>query len=46
MPENFLEIHRLWRGKQLTLTQAARACGLPKGTFYAKARKLEEEETP
>ena len=46
MPENFLEIHRLWRGKQLTLTQAARACGLPKGTFYAKARKLEEEGTP
>ena len=30
----------------MVLPQAARACGLPKGTFYAKARKLEEEGTP
>ena len=40
-PENFMEIHRDWRKKKITLRQAAEACGMPIGTFYAKARKLE-----
>lgn len=40
-PDNFHEIHRDWRKKKLTLRQAAEACDMPVGTFYAKARKLE-----
>ncbi len=40
-PENFREIHRDWRKKKITLRQAAEACGMPVGTFYAKARKFE-----
>ncbi len=28
-------------GKKLTLKEAANACSIPVGTFYAKARKLE-----
>ena len=39
--ENFDEVHRLWRGKKLTLRQAAQACGLPESTFFDKARELE-----
>lgn len=27
----------------MTLSQAAAACGLPKGTFYGKARRREKE---
>ena len=42
LPENFAELHRAWRSKKLTLEQAASACGMPKGTFYAKAVKLEK----
>lgn len=42
-PDNFQEIHSRWRNKKLTLVQAAKACGMPVGTFYAKARKLEED---
>ncbi len=42
LPENFKEIHRAWRSKKISLPKAAAACGLPKGTFYAKARKYEE----
>ena len=41
LPENFYEVHRTWRGKKLTLRQAAKACNMPVGTFYAKARKFE-----
>ena len=41
LPENFQEIYTAWRGKKLTLKEAARACDMPIGTFYGKARKLE-----
>ena len=40
-PDNFREIHCAWRKKKITLQQAADACGIPKGTFYSKARKYE-----
>lgn len=40
-PDNFREIHCDWRKKKITLRQAAEACGMPAGTFYAKARKYE-----
>ncbi len=40
-PDNFREIHRDWRKKKITLRQAADACKMPVGTFYGKARKLE-----
>ena len=41
VPENFDEVHRLWREKKLTLRQAAQACRLPESTFFDKARELE-----
>ena len=42
LPENFYEVHRRWRNKELTLRQAAEACGMPAGTFYGKAVKFEK----
>ena len=42
LPENFHEIHMTWRNGGLTLHQAAEACGMPEGTFYAKAVRLEK----
>ena len=41
LPENFPQIHRDWRDKKLTLREAADACAMPVGTFYAKAVRLE-----
>lgn len=41
LPENFEEIHKSWRNKELTLKQAAVACNMPVGTFYGKAIKIE-----
>lgn len=44
LPENFYAVHKAWREKKLTLPQAAAACDMPEGTFYAKARKFENSE--
>ncbi len=41
LPDNFHEIHKAWRAKQLTLREAAVNCGMPAGTFYGKARRIE-----
>lgn len=41
LPHNFYKVHRAWRGKKMTLAQAASACNMPIGTFYSKARKFE-----
>ena len=41
LPDNFYEAHKAWRGKRLTLKQAAAVCNMPVGTFYGKARKFE-----
>ncbi len=42
LPDNFSEVHRAWRDKKITLRQAAKACGMPEGTFYAKAVRYEK----
>ena len=41
LPDNFCQIHKEWRCKKITLQQAAKACAMPVGTFYAKALRLE-----
>ncbi len=40
VPDNFEEARKLWMEKQMTLREAALLCGMPKSTFYDKARKL------
>lgn len=42
LPDNFYEVHKQWREKKLTLTQAAEACNLPESTFFDKAREFEK----
>ena len=41
LPDNFHQVHREWRSKKLTLTQAAEACAMPVSTFYYKAVQFE-----
>lgn len=41
MPDNFYQIYKEWRSKKITLNEAAKACNMPVGTFYGKARKYE-----
>ena len=44
LPANFHAVHAAWRNKKMTLRQAAQACEMPEGTFYAKARRYEDEQ--
>lgn len=44
LPDNFRQIHKAWRGKKLTLNQAADACAMPISTFYHKAIQFESAE--
>lgn len=44
LPDNFYEIHREWRMKKISLKEAAKACDMPVGTFYGKARKFENTD--
>lgn len=46
IPDNFHEMHRAWRQKNMSLRQAAEACQMPVGTFYSKVRTLEEKNQP
>lgn len=44
LPENFQASRRAWRAGDLTLKDAAAACGMPVATFYDKAILLEKSE--
>lgn len=44
LPDNFHEVHKAWRSKEMTLRQAAEACNMPASTFYSKAVKLESND--
>ena len=37
-PDNFQEICRRWRSGEITIGKAAKACGMPRSTFYSKAQ--------
>lgn len=41
LPDNFIMVYEAWQAKQITLKEAANACDMPIGTFYGKAKKLE-----
>ncbi len=41
LPENFEEVCQAWRDKIMTLREAAEAAGMPEGTFYGKAKRME-----
>lgn len=44
LPDNFYEVHKAWRNKQITLKQVAEICRLKVSTFYGKAVKFEKSQ--
>lgn len=44
LPENFPEIREKWRLGQITIKQAAVACGMAPSTFFQKAKKYKNHE--
>ena len=45
VPENFDEVLEQWERRDISLDTAAKLCGLPRGTFYSKARQRKDAET-
>lgn len=38
LPDNFHEVYQKWKSKKISVSQAAKECGMPKSTFYYKAK--------
>ena len=43
LPENFHEMRRAWRNKNISLSEAAKKCGMAVSTFYKKALREEKK---
>ena len=43
LPNNFYHVYDEWKAKKISLAEASKKCGIPKGTFYSKAKKLEHD---
>ena len=46
LPDNFDQLRQAWRSGQMSLQQAASACGMAKATFYNAALRREEAQDP
>lgn len=44
VPDNFDELHQAWREGRVSLSGAAQACGMARGTFYNAALRRERQE--
>ena len=40
LPENFYEVYQLWNMKKISVTEAARRCGMAQTTFFDRARRF------
>ena len=43
LPENFQDVYQRWRTRTINLDEAAFECGMPRSTFYYRARAYENE---
>ena len=43
LPDSFEKLRQAWRDKQMSLRDAAEACGIPKSTFYDAAIRAESD---
>ena len=46
LPENFHEVCEKWRMKKISISEAAKECGMPQTTFFEKAKAYEEVTIP
>jgi len=42
LPENFYEAYRMWKSREITLEGASDLCGMPKSTFFYRAKIFEK----
>ena len=46
LPENFYEVYHQWKMKKISVSEAARQCGMPQITFFERARAYEKSTLP
>lgn len=46
LPENFGEVYRRWKLKEIPISKAASECGMPQTTFFDRARKFGKATFP
>ena len=46
LPENFYDVYQLWKMKKISVSQAAKQCGMPQTTFFERARAYEKSTLP
>ena len=44
LPENFPEVYGLWKARKLSVGKAAAECGMPRSTFFYRAKAFEGTE--
>lgn len=42
LPRNFQDVYQRWKKKQISVTEAAKECGMPQTTFFEKAKTYEK----
>ena len=42
LPENFHEVNQRWQRKEISVSEAAKECGMPQTTFYERAKAYEK----
>ena len=46
LPDNFYDVYRRWNMKKISVSEAARECGMPQTTFYERAKAFEKSTLP
>lgn len=46
LPENFYEVYQQWKMKKISVSEAAKQCGMPQTTFFERARAYEKSTLP
>ncbi len=42
LPDNFYEVYQLWKMKKVSVSEAAKQCGMPQTTFFERSRAYEK----
>nr|MCR5511415.1 recombinase family protein [Lachnospiraceae bacterium] len=46
LPDNFYEVYQRWKMKKISVSEAARQCGMPQTTFFDRVRSYEISTLP
>ena len=46
LPDNFYDVYQLWKMKKISVSEAAKQCGMPQTTFFERARAYEKSTLP